>query len=154
MVGAFFWFGGSASEKGVKPLKYSNNSSFIKDLKMLAKIQRKNRQKIVDLNRNKAIRERCLNCSAWMPKEVRNCEFPDCSLYPFRSGKGKQDPKLRTKAIKEYCSVDQPGEVTKCPCTDCSLFPYRQSRIDRSVEIDSVQEMQQIEGSIETISVE
>ena len=139
---------------------------------MLAKIQRKNRQKIVDLNRNKAIRERCLNCSAWMPKEVRNCEFPDCSLYPFRSGKGKQDPKLRAKAIRDFClwcTCDQPGEVTKCPAknngqkttgvnawesTTCSLFPYRKWRIDISPKIDSVKEKHRIHGSKETITVE
>jgi hypothetical protein len=124
---------------------------------MFVKIQSKNGQKIVNLNRRKAIRERCLDCSAWVPKEVRKCEFPDCPLYPFRSGKGKQDPKLRAKAIRDFClwcTVDQPVEVTKCPCTDCSLYPYRKWRIDRSVEIDSVQEKQHIHGSLETISVE
>ena len=105
---------------------------------MLVKIQSKNGQKIVNLNRRKAIREKCLNCSAWVPKEVHNCEFTDCELFPFRSGKGKQDPKLRAKAIRDFClwcTVDQPIEITKCPCIDCSLYPYRKSRIDRSVEI-------------------
>ena len=105
---------------------------------MLVRIQGKNGQNIVNLDRRKAIRVKCLNCSAWVPKEVRNCEFTDCELYPYRSGKGKQDPKLRAKAIRKYClwcTVDQPLEITKCPCTDCSLYPYRKSRIDRSVEI-------------------
>ena len=51
---------------------------------------------IKDLNRRKAIRGRCLNCSVWSPKEIENCIFADdCQLYPFRSGKGKQDAKLR-----------------------------------------------------------
>ena len=56
-------------------------------------IQAKNGTKEIDINRRKAIRERCLNGSAWVPKEVTNCEFTDCSLHPFRSGKGKQNAK-------------------------------------------------------------
>jgi hypothetical protein len=66
--------------------------------------------KTIELNRRKAIREKCLNCSAWSPKEVKNCGFDSypkdtklqtklqtkhCHLYPYRSGKGKQDVKQR-----------------------------------------------------------
>jgi hypothetical protein len=121
------------------------------------KIQSKDGQKIVDLNRRRAIHERCLNCSAWIPKDVRNCEFIDCELYPFRSVKGKQNPKLRAKAIREYClwcTIDQPLEVTMCPCTDCSLYPYRKAKIDRSVEVDSGQKEQHIRNSKETAPAE
>ncbi len=35
----------------------------------------------------KAIREKCLECSAGQAKEVRECLIHDCSLYPFRLGK-------------------------------------------------------------------
>ena len=35
----------------------------------------------------KAIRAKCLECSAGQPKEVRECVIQDCPLYPFRMGK-------------------------------------------------------------------
>jgi len=115
-------------------------------------IQTKNGSKEVNLNRRKAIRERCLNCSAWSYKEVDNCEFTDCSLHPFRSGKGKQNATARAKAIRKYClwcMVGQRKEVTLCPSTDCSLFPYRQHKVDRSVEIKSLPKKGHIEPCFE-----
>lgn len=43
------------------------------------------------MNKNKsplkAIREKCLDCSGWQPKEVRLCPHAECPLYPFRLGK-------------------------------------------------------------------
>ena len=101
----------------------------------------KNGPKSFDLNRRKAIRERCLNCSGWSHKELANCTFSDCPLYPFRSGQGKQNAKVRSKAIRKYClwcMNGQHGEVSICPSTDCSLFPYRKTRTDRSTEIKSL----------------
>ena len=115
---------------------------------MRVQIQAKNGTKEIDINRRKAIRERCLNCSAWSYEEVRNCEFTDCSLYPFRSGKGRQNAKVRAKAIRQYClwcAVGQRKEVTLCPCTDCPLFPYRQHKVDRTVEIKSLPKKGHIE---------
>jgi hypothetical protein len=84
--------------------------------------------KAANLNRRKAIRERCLNCSGWFFKEVSECEFSDCQLYPFRTGQGRQNPKARNKAIRQYClecMCGQRAEVAKCPSFDCPLFPYR-----------------------------
>ena len=95
----------------------------------------KNGPKVIDLNRRKAVRERCLNCAGWSQKEVTNCTFTDCPLYPFRSGQGKQNAKARSKAIKKYClwcMIGQHGEVSQCPSTDCSLFPYRKTMTERS----------------------
>ncbi len=91
-------------------------------------IQGKTGLKTVSLNRRKAIRERCLNCSGWSAGEVTECKFSDCQLYPFRTGRGKQDPKARNNAIRKYCLWcvnGQRAEVTKCPSFVCSLFPYR-----------------------------
>ena len=34
-----------------------------------------------------AIREKCLECSAWSFKEVQSCPVKDCALYPFRFGR-------------------------------------------------------------------
>jgi len=35
----------------------------------------------------KAIRAKCMDCSVYQPKEIRNCQISDCSLFPFRLGK-------------------------------------------------------------------
>ena len=34
-----------------------------------------------------AIREKCLECSAWSFQEAKLCPAKDCALYPFRFGK-------------------------------------------------------------------
>jgi hypothetical protein len=107
---------------------------------MLIQIQYKDGPKIVNLNRRKAIRERCMNCTGWSYKQVTDCTFDDCPLHPFRSGKGKQNPKKRNIAIRKYClwcMCGQSSEVSKCTSTDCPLFPYRKTTTDRSVEIPS-----------------
>ena len=108
--------------------------------------------KIVDLNRRKAIRERCLNCSGWVQKEVTECHFDDCPLHPFRSGKGKQSANARAKAIRKYClwcMVGSRYEIVKCVSPDCPLFPYRNSKMDRSVKIQSMKEKAHIRVSAE-----
>jgi len=115
-------------------------------------IMSKNGLKVVDLNRRKAIRERCLNCAGWSYKEVTNCEFDDCDLHPFRSGTGKQNAKARSKAIRDYClwcCAGQLMEVSKCPSIDCSLFPYRKTKIERLVEIKSLPKNDHIEPLLE-----
>ena len=112
----------------------------------------KNGPKVVDLNRRKAIRERCLNCAGWYYKEVTNCTFTDCQLHPFRSGQGKQNAKARAKAIREYClwcMNGQHGEISKCPSTDCSLFPYRKTKTDRATEIKSLPKNDHIQAIFE-----
>lgn len=95
--------------------------------------------KTININRRKAIRERCLNCSSWYTKETINCNFLDCSLYPFRLGTGKQNSKERNKAIRDYClwcsGEGTTSEVRKCTNPDCALFAYRLSGTDKSIEI-------------------
>jgi len=84
---------------------------------------------IRETNRRKAIHARCLDCSGGKTGKVRNCEFTDCSLWPFRLGTGKQDPRQRSRAIRAYClwCVKQQGEVGLCPSGGCPLFPYRKT---------------------------
>lgn len=109
---------------------------------MKVKILDKDGFKVTNLNRRKAIRERCLNCSGWYYKEVATCSFHDCPLFPFRSGRGKQNAKVRAKAIRAYClwcMNGQLGQVSKCVSEHCPLFPYRKARIDRSVELSPVE---------------
>jgi len=105
---------------------------------MRMQIQSKNGTRIVNINRRKAIRENCLNCSAWSAKEVENCQHKDCPLYPYRLGRGPQNAKARAKAIRDYCLWCMAGstyEVGHCVIEDWPLFPYRQFSVDRSVEI-------------------
>ena len=95
---------------------------------MKVEILSKNGVKVADLNRRKAIHERCLNCSAWYHAEVTGCTFKGCPLYPFRTGKGKQDAKARGQAIKDYCKwcmAGQVSEVRKCVSETCPLFHFR-----------------------------
>ena len=99
--------------------------------------------KTISMNRRRAIRENCLNCSAWSPSEVRDCEIADCELHPFRTGQGSQDADERAKAIRNFCldcAGGQALEVSKCHILTCPLHPYRQTRIDRTAEVvaDSV----------------
>lgn len=68
-------------------------------MKIFANIQTKEGHEVKHLNRRKAIRERCLNCSAWIFSEVRQCPITDCALYPFRMGTGRQDARKRNRAI-------------------------------------------------------
>jgi hypothetical protein len=101
---------------------------------MKTKIIGKNGFEDVNLNRRKAIHERCLNCACWHAKDVTDCDFTKCPLHPFRTGCGKQDAKLRTKAIKEYClwsANGQIGEVTKCPSKNCPLYIYRKGGLNK-----------------------
>jgi hypothetical protein len=87
------------------------------------------------LNRREAIRARCLDCSGFSAKEVRECPLSDCPLYPYRFSAGKQDPKKRDKAIRTYCRECMNGqrvEVYGCPSGDCPLFPYRHTGAKKS----------------------
>lgn len=116
---------------------------------MKVTIMCKNGTKIIDLNRRKSIREKCLNCSGWISNKVTSCTFTDCYLHPYRTGNGKQNPKKRKEAIKKYCLYCQSGqhsEVKKCVSSTCSLFPYRLMRTDRSVEIAPNSEKVHIEA--------
>jgi len=102
---------------------------------MLAEIQSKAGLKTVALNRRKAIREKCLNCSCWDFKEVANCRFVDCALHLYREGTGKQDPKERDRAIKGYCfwcMAGQRAEIAKCVSKHCALFHFRRDRREKS----------------------
>jgi hypothetical protein len=95
--------------------------------------------KEVDLNRRKAIKFKCLDCSGFEYKEVKNCEHKDCSLYPYRTGNGKQDPFAREKAIRSLCMdcmLDQLGEIPQCNSANCPLYIFRgYTRAEKKLEI-------------------
>jgi len=94
----------------------------------------KNGPKIIHLNRRRAIREKCLNCSGWDHKELTHCSHTDCKLHPFRTGNGVQNSADRIKAIRHYCLFcmnGQVGEVSKCPSIHCPLYIYRKGGVDK-----------------------
>lgn len=58
-------------------------------------------RKIRHLNRIlRAVRQRCLDCSAYNPHEVRMCVMTDCPLYPYRTGKIISSQKILCKNHK------------------------------------------------------
>lgn len=120
-------------------------------------IQSKTGYVIKKLNRRKAIRKRCLDCSAGSYKEVQNCERLDCTIHQFRTGKGRQDPKIRQKAIRQYClwcCAEQAPEVHKCPDISCPLYVFRKGRRDRSLDTLCLSEKGRIAANIQTNYVE
>ncbi len=93
--------------------------------------------KVVKLNRRKAIRERCLNCTNWSINAVSNCTSEECPLFSFRSGRGKQNAKERRAAIAKYCQwCYQKKSAADCPVITCPLYVYRQGSPDRSVALN------------------
>ena len=104
-------------------------------MQLKMRILAKRGHKVININRRRAIRERCLNCSAWVEPDVKNCIMEDCQLYPYRMGTGKQDAKARSRSIQDYCSwccCESIREKRKCPSFDCPLWAYRKSTADYS----------------------
>jgi hypothetical protein len=94
--------------------------------------------KIVRLNRRRAIRERCFNCSCWNIREVQVCKFGGCPLFPFRSGKGPQNAAARAKSIQAFCvwcMAGEKAEVRKCVSVHCPLYLFRRRRVEKAIPI-------------------
>ena len=50
----------------------------------------------------RAIRAKCIDCSAGSMKEVRECMMLDCPLYPYRLGKSpNRKPRILTDEERE-----------------------------------------------------
>jgi len=61
----------------------------------------------------KAIRAKCLDCMGGSAKEVRLCNIPECSLFPYRFGKnparaGKGRNVLRNTLLAKNSIVERP----------------------------------------------
>ena len=46
----------------------------------------------------KTIHQKCMDCSAYQPKEIQLCPSTDCSLWPFLMGK---DPFKTSRPLSE-----------------------------------------------------
>lgn len=58
----------------------------------------------------KAIRTKCLDCSAGSPLEVKSCVIPECPLHPWRFGKRPSTilrKELRAKSITSVALGEQ-----------------------------------------------
>lgn len=72
----------------------------------IAELERMNRPKIT---RADAIREKCIDCCAGSPGEVRKCTMIDCALWPFRMGtnpyRSEMSPEDRKAAKKRMAEA-------------------------------------------------
>ena len=78
----------------------------------------------------KAIRARCLDCSGFSVKEVRECTHDECALHQYRFGhRPSQKAELTPmRAIRKHCLECCNGsshEVKLCPAENCPLQAYR-----------------------------
>lgn len=78
----------------------------------------------------KAIRAKCLDCSGYELKEVRECSFDginntECPLYSLRMGKGSRATLKRIRAYCLCCCDNQKNEVKLCLSVECPLWEYR-----------------------------
>lgn len=55
----------------------------------------------------KAIRAKCLDCSAGSPAEVRACELTHCPLYKFRLGKNPNIGKREMSDEQRAAAADR-----------------------------------------------
>ena len=50
----------------------------------------------------KAIRKKCMDCSYWQPREVRECTVIRCLIYPYRFG--RRPDKATVDTLKRFYS--------------------------------------------------
>ena len=58
----------------------------------------------------KAIRARCLDCSAGSTYEIKLCPCVDCALYPYRFG--KRPSTVRKMLTKDKKIAETPSKLT------------------------------------------
>ncbi len=60
----------------------------------------------------RAIRLKCLDCSAGSAKEIRLCPIPDCELYIYRMGKNPAyaGRKGNAEALRKYAESQQSSQ--------------------------------------------
>jgi len=61
----------------------------------------------------RAIRAKCLECSAGQVKEVRDCSITDCPLYPFRMGKNPNRQGIGPRRILVAAKLELSGQFSE-----------------------------------------
>lgn len=59
----------------------------------------------------RAIRQKCLECSAGSTKEIRECPVLKCGLYAYRSGHRPKDEEFTVDGSSEEKSADTAGFI-------------------------------------------
>ena len=59
----------------------------------------------------RAIRKKCLDCSYFQPKEVKECKVIDCPIYPYRMGRRPDEATLDT--LKEVYTENAESTTVK-----------------------------------------
>jgi len=100
----------------------------------------------------KAIRKKCVDCSGGELKEVRNCQFAGCPLYPLRMGRGSKATLKRIRAFCVWCCCGQRNEARLCLTVRCSLWEFRFGK--KRPQIGGLlPEISTTEGALETEKV-
>ena len=73
----------------------------------------------------KSVRKKCIDCSGFDLKEVRECPFVDCPLYSLRMGKGCRATLKNIRAYCLSCCNGQRNEIKLCASVKCPLWEYR-----------------------------
>ena len=120
---------------------------------MLFYIKDKNNRLVLkDLNKRRAIKALCNNCSAWATRQRQTCPVTECQLHPYRNGEMPEGltPSDRAKAINDYCRdwccMGRSAEVKICHITTCPLFAWRTWRVDRSTMVDEMDCLRDMNG--------
>jgi hypothetical protein len=95
----------------------------------------------------KAIRAKCIDCSGFELKEVRNCQSEDCPLFSLRMGRGSRSTLKQIRAFCLWCCVGQRHEVKLCPAASCPLWEYRLGKRPKKCVLPS--EIATTEGVLE-----
>ncbi len=79
----------------------------------------------------RSIRAFCLWCCLGNYREIGLCPAEECSLHPFRSGKGSRGKGSILKPVRAKC-LDCSGysivSARDCWAEECSLWPYRMGK--------------------------
>ena len=81
-------------------------------------IRTKNGHRVVELNRRQAIRERCLNCSAWSYAEVGRCIHADAPFHSLQERSGQAECQTRDKGYPGLLCLVHGHGAAKQMCRD------------------------------------
>ena len=78
----------------------------------------------------RAVRQKCLDCSGYGLKSVRECAFNGydnelCPLSHLRMGKGSRKTMKALRSYCLWCCNGQSYEVKLCPSDGCPIWDYR-----------------------------
>ena len=61
------------------------------------------------ISRSRAIRLKCLDCSAQQQSEVKRCPCTDCPLWRYRMGHEERDELYKPRSSSRFCSKKDEG---------------------------------------------